>query len=97
MRKESHSGLRTCLGCMHRDLKTAMVRIVDSDGTVVTDLRGALPGRGGYLHASEECLERFARSRVKEFRSLHRAVDRAARERIAESIRTRLDRNRGVE
>jgi predicted RNA-binding protein YlxR (DUF448 family) len=97
MRKESHRLLRTCLGCMQRDLKTAMVRIVDSDGTMVTDQRAALPGRGGYLHPHPECLERFVRSKVREFRSLRRGVDRPARERIAESIRTRLDRNRGVE
>jgi predicted RNA-binding protein YlxR (DUF448 family) len=97
MRKVNHKPLRTCLGCMQRDLKAAMVRIIESDGTMVTDLRAALPGRGGYLHPSQVCLERFVRSKAREFRSLRRAVDRQVRERIAESIRTRLDRNRGVE
>jgi predicted RNA-binding protein YlxR (DUF448 family) len=82
---------------MQRDLKTAMVRIVDSDGMMITDQSAALPGRGGYLHPQDECLRRFVRSRAREFRSLRRAVDRPARERIVESIRTRLDRNREVE
>jgi uncharacterized protein len=97
MMKESHRPVRTCLGCMQRDLKAAMVRIVDADGGVITDERAALPGRGGYLHPREECVERFVRSKVREFRSLGRAVDRATRERIAQSIRTRLDRNRALE
>jgi predicted RNA-binding protein YlxR (DUF448 family) len=82
---------------MQRDLKTAMVRIAESDGAVITDESTAHAGRGGYLHPREDCLERFVRSKAREFRSLRRAVDRAARQRIVESIRTRLDRNRGVE
>jgi uncharacterized protein len=97
MRKESHKPVRTCVGCMKKDLKAAMIRIVAADGTVLADEGGTTAGRGGYLHPSAECLERFVRSKVREFRSLRRGIDRAGRERIAESIRARLDRNRALE
>lgn len=97
MRKESHRPVRTCLGCMRKDLKSAMVRVTESGGAIVCEQGDLHAGRGGYLHPREECLERFVRSRVKEFRSLRRAIDRPARQRIAESIRARLDRSRRVE
>jgi hypothetical protein len=44
-------------------------------------------GRGGYLHRADDCLSKFVRSRVKEFRSLQRAVAPDERLRIAELIR----------
>jgi predicted RNA-binding protein YlxR (DUF448 family) len=82
---------------MKKDLKAALVRIAAAEGTVLADEGGNLAGRGGYLHPREECLERFVRSKVREFRSLGRGIDRAGRERIVESIRARLDRNRALE
>ena len=91
MPKQSHEPERTCLGCMQRDLRSRMARVA-AFGEVVRldpDARGA--GRGGYLHRREECLQRFTRSKVKEFRSLRRRVSLDERRKIAELIRTRLD------
>ncbi|HXZ87791.1 MAG TPA: YlxR family protein [Candidatus Binataceae bacterium] len=97
MRVRSQSPERTCMGCMSRDAKAAMVRVAAVGEVVMLDKEGLLPGRGGYLHRRTECLERFVRSKVKEFRSLRRRVALDERRGIAELIRTRLDSERTVE
>ena len=82
--------MRTCLGCMRRDLQDAMVRIAAVGARVQPDDAARMPGRGGYLHRSAACLLRFERSRVKEFRSLRRKLGVSERREITESIRLRL-------
>jgi predicted RNA-binding protein YlxR (DUF448 family) len=67
-----------------------MVRIVSRAGVVNIDNAGTAPGRGGYLHRESRCLEKFAASKVKEFRSLKSVVDRAARLRIVEAVRSAM-------
>jgi predicted RNA-binding protein YlxR (DUF448 family) len=78
---------------MRRDFKPAMVRIVVGASGAALDEAARMPGRGGYLHRRAECLDRFERSKVKEFRSLRRKLALDERRNIAELIRTRLDRN----
>jgi len=86
---------RTCLGCLERDRKSAMVRLAaHPGGGVEPDFEARAAGRGGYLHPRTECLGRFVKSRVREFRSLRRGLDRAGRLRITETIEARLDTNR---
>jgi|HubBroStandDraft_6_1064221.scaffolds.fasta_scaffold303104_2 predicted RNA-binding protein YlxR (DUF448 family) len=97
MRARSQTPERTCLGCMKRESKVLMTRMTMADGVVILDAISQRPGRGGYLHEQADCLERFVRSRVKEFRSLRRAVPLAERRRIADLIRTRLDSKSTVE
>lgn len=80
-----------------QDAKAAMVRIAVVNGYIEMDREARRPGRGGYLHPSDECLERFVNSKVKEFRSLRRKIDRPERLRIAAVIKHRLDRNLKVE
>ena len=63
---------------MARDAQAAMVRLAAADGVVRPDEHRRLGGRGGYLHPRRECLERFARARTREFRSLRVALDRGA-------------------
>ncbi|MGH7780721.1 MAG: YlxR family protein [Candidatus Binataceae bacterium] len=92
MPKGSRSPVRTCLGCMRRELQSAMVRVAIRDGLAVLDEDGNIAGRGGYLHRSPECLERFVKSKVRRFKSLRSGIDKEQRMRIAQSIRTRLDR-----
>ena len=75
---------------MARDAQAAMVRLAAMDGVVRADEHRRLGGRGGYLHPRRECLERFARSRTREFRSLRVALDRGARE-ITRMLQRRLD------
>jgi uncharacterized protein len=53
----SHEPTRTCLGCRRRRPKREMVRLVRrTDGQV--DAERAAPGRGAYVCAEMECLER---------------------------------------
>jgi predicted RNA-binding protein YlxR (DUF448 family) len=75
---------------MRRDDQNAMVRIAAVAGRVRPDSIVRSPGRGGYLHRSVECLTRFERSKVKEFRSLRRRLGLDERREIAELIRSRL-------
>jgi predicted RNA-binding protein YlxR (DUF448 family) len=89
--------VRTCLGCNERDLKSAFVRIAAMEADVVVDAQARMGGRGGYIHARARCLERFERSKVKEFRSLGRKISPDARRQITELIRGRLDSRSEVE
>jgi len=90
MPRSSHKPQRTCLGCMRRDDQDAMVRITSAGGRVQADDEVRRPGRGGYLHRSAECLARFERSRIKEFRSLRRKIGLDERRDLTERIRSRL-------
>ncbi len=92
-----HGPQRTCVGCMTQDAKAAMVRIAVVDGRVEVDFEARRAGRGGYLHPTLECAERFVSSKVKEFRALRRKIDRPERLQIAAAIKLRLDRNSKVE
>ena len=99
-RKPKVAGLkpeRTCIGCMKRDSKSAMIRIAVVDGRVEADFAACYPGRGGYLHPTNECADKFVASKVKEFRALRRKIDRSERLVIAQAIKQRLDRNAKVE
>jgi predicted RNA-binding protein YlxR (DUF448 family) len=71
---------------MTADDRSAMVRIAELDGAMVLDTVGRIPGRGGYLHRAPECLAKFARSKVREFRSLKRRLAPDERRRIAEVV-----------
>jgi len=97
MSRESHRPERTCVGCMKRAPKEAMIRLAVSNDLVVPDFDSRAPGRGAYLHRSVECLERFVASRVKEFRSLKRGIARSDRVEIARVVKERLDRESQVE
>jgi hypothetical protein len=64
-----------------------MVRVTMVGDALALDEAIRRGGRGGYLHRADDCLSKFVRSRVKEFRSLQRAVAPDERLRIAELIR----------
>jgi predicted RNA-binding protein YlxR (DUF448 family) len=82
---------------MKKGVKDAMIRLAIADGHVAPDFDAHAPGRGGYLHRSVQCLERFAASKAKEFRSLKRRIERGERVEIARVIKERLDRETQVE
>jgi len=63
-----------------------MVRVAAAGAAIELDPQGRLGGRGGYLHRRPECLERFVKAKVREFRSLRRSIDRQARIGLAEGI-----------
>jgi predicted RNA-binding protein YlxR (DUF448 family) len=82
---------------MQRGSKAEMIRIAVQDGAFVLDESLRLPGRGGYLHLRAECLQKFIRSKVKEFRSLRLRLSLDERLYIAELIQARLDRKTALE
>jgi predicted RNA-binding protein YlxR (DUF448 family) len=82
---------------MKQDAKAAMVRIAVVNGNVEVDFDARGTGRGGYLHPTLECVERFVVSKVKVFRSLRRKIERPERDKLAAAIKLRLDRNLKVE
>jgi predicted RNA-binding protein YlxR (DUF448 family) len=82
---------------MKRDAKAAMVRIAVVNDHVEVDFEGRRVGRGGYLHPTLECVERFVGLKVKEFRALRRKIERPERLEIAAAIKLILDRNSKVE
>ena len=49
--------VRTCLGCRQRSDKTSLLRVVARDGDVVPDPSRTLPGRGGWVHPTRECID----------------------------------------
>lgn len=56
---------RTCVACREESPKRALIRVVRSpSGDVVFDERGKLPGRGAYLCASLECVEKARKTRA---------------------------------
>jgi len=56
MRSE-HRAVRQCLGCRERTDRGALIRLVASpDGSLVVDLKGRLPGRGGWVHPRAACV-----------------------------------------
>ena len=82
---------------MKQDAKAAMVRIAIVNNNVEVDFDARQQGRGGYLHPTLECVERFVVSKVKVFRSLRRKIERPERDKIAVAIKLRLDRKLKVE
>jgi hypothetical protein len=60
----SGSVIRTCVGCKTRAVKSDLLRVVAVDGEIVVDPLARSPGRGAYLHPSQECLEQARRRRA---------------------------------
>jgi hypothetical protein len=82
---------------MRRDDQAAMIRLIALPAAVMLANRHTQGGRGGYVHRSAGCLERFERSRIKEFRSLRRRLGGDERRAITEQVRRRLASEAGVE
>ncbi len=91
MPRSNHRPMRTCLGCLRTDARDAMARLVaDGRGVRLDDAPAHAPGRGGYLHRREACLDLFARGKEREFRSLRRRLGRAERIALTLALRARL-------
>ena len=60
----SAPAIRTCVGCRIREAKSDLLRLVAVGGDIVPDPQARLPGRGAYLHPSQECFELAQRRRA---------------------------------
>lgn len=57
--------VRTCVGCRVPDSRSALLRVVvGGHGDLVPDLRRCLPGRGAWLHPTEDCFDLAVRRRA---------------------------------
>lgn len=65
--------VRTCVGCRARTAKSDLLRLVAAGGDIVPDPQARLPGRGAYLHPSQDCFELAQRRKA-----LPRALRQAA-------------------
>ncbi|HMH93422.1 MAG TPA: YlxR family protein [Streptosporangiaceae bacterium] len=52
------------MGCGVRTAKSDLLRLVAVGNEIVPDAAARLPGRGAYLHPSQECLARAQRRRA---------------------------------
>ena len=78
---------RTCLGCGAKDDQGRMIRIRAAvSGELIADKSGL--GRGGYLHPTEDCWDRFSR-RKSVHRAFHVEIAKRAREKLVEELRER--------
>lgn len=50
---------RTCCICRSKADKRGLLRVVAVNGDLVIDDSQSLPGRGGYVHPTPECLSRM--------------------------------------
>lgn len=63
--KNSRQRPRTCIACREESFRRVLIRIVRApDGSVVLDERGKLSGRGAYLCARRECLEKARKTKA---------------------------------
>ncbi|MFI5064016.1 MAG: YlxR family protein [Streptosporangiales bacterium] len=60
----SAPAVRTCVGCRARAAKSDLLRLVAAGDDIVPDPQARLPGRGAYLHPSQECFELAQRRRA---------------------------------
>jgi predicted RNA-binding protein YlxR (DUF448 family) len=47
---------RTCVGCRLRSSRAELSRIVEESNFLVFDIQKKLPGRGAWIHPSQDCL-----------------------------------------
>lgn len=58
--------VRTCVGCRARAPRSTLLRVVEQAGALVADEKAVLPGRGAWVHATDECLGTAIRRRAFE-------------------------------
>lgn len=56
--------VRTCVGCRARAPRSALLRVVAVDSSLVADERASLPGRGAWVHETRECVDAALRRRA---------------------------------
>lgn len=62
MRESLRTIERTCCICRSKGDKRTLIRLVASQGRLVVDDLQRLPGRGGYVHPTVDCVSRMGQS-----------------------------------
>ena len=67
--------MRTCIGCRQAKSKKELIRVVkNKEGQVFVDLTGRQNGRGAYICANKDCLEKAIKTKSLE-KTLKTAID----------------------
>lgn len=56
--------VRTCVGCRTRASRSALLRVVSQNDVLIIDEYAVLPGRGAWLHPTQECMDAALRRRA---------------------------------
>ena len=49
--------VRTCVGCRARASRSALLRVVALRSHLIPDERATMPGRGAWVHPTDECVD----------------------------------------
>ena len=80
--KQKKVPMRMCIACREANPKRDMIRIVrDQEGVLSCDQTGKAPGRGAYICAKIECLEKAQKTKA-----IFRALDTVPTEELIASI-----------
>lgn len=78
--------MRTCIGCRQAKNKKELIRVVkNKEGQVFVDLTGRQNGRGAYICANKDCLEKTIKTK-----SLEKTLKTAIDEEIITQLRSQL-------
>lgn len=67
--------MRTCIGCRQAKNKKELIRVVkNKEGQVFVDLTGRQNGRGAYICANKDCLEKAIKTKSLE-KTLKTTID----------------------
>ena len=83
---------RTCCICRSKEDKRTLIRLVAQGGMLVVDEHQQLPGRGGYVHATVECLSRMGQPQRWEraFRLKGASLEASQVSRVVVELMTRV-------
>ncbi len=82
--------LRKCIGCQEMKNKKELVRIVKNDSNEFSlDFTGKKPGRGAYICADIQCLEKACKNK-----GLERSFKSAVPKEVYEELRSKLEGER---
>lgn len=56
--------VRTCVGCRARASRSDLLRVVAVQSALVIDERKAMPGRGAWVHPTNDCVDAAERRRA---------------------------------
>ena len=56
--------VRTCVGCRTRASRTDLLRVVAESSSLVLDERKSMPGRGAWVHPTQECVDAAIKRRA---------------------------------
>ena len=78
--RSRHIPQRTCVGCREHSAKGDLLRLVRTPDGVFADPSGKMNGRGAYIHANQECLQKALKGHIE--KALRTSFTEKDRERL---------------